>query len=52
MTALIVLALFGIAAGIFHYFFIKAVDGFTGYGQGGSFREWQEFERDKLQTYR
>ena len=32
-----------------HLFVMKSVDKFNGYGDGGgSYREWQEFEKQKL----
>jgi hypothetical protein len=48
MTALIILGFLGIVAGIFHLFLVRSIDQYTAYGQGGTFREWNEFERQKL----
>lgn len=33
----------------FHYYVMKSVDGYSSYGQGGTFREWQQFEQEKMQ---
>lgn len=49
MSALIALIITAVIIVSFHYFFMKTVDGYTSYGQGGTFREWQEFEREKMQ---
>lgn len=48
MSALIALIITASIIGSLHYMFIKTVDGYTNYGQGGSFREWQEFEKQKM----
>lgn len=31
-----------------HWFVMNSVESYDGYGNGGSFREWQQFEREKL----
>lgn len=33
-----------------HLFVMRAIDSFEGYGGGGSFREWEEFEA-KYRSY-
>jgi len=49
MSALIALIITVSILASFHYLLMKSVDGYSDYGQGGSFREWQEFEREKMQ---
>lgn len=48
MTALIILGFLGLVAGTFHIFLARSIDQYTGYGQGGTFREWNEFQREKM----
>lgn len=31
-----------------HRFVMNSVESFDGYGNGGSFREWKQFEKEKL----
>jgi hypothetical protein len=46
---IIVLILTSFAVISTHLFVMKSVDKFNGYGDGGgSYREWQEFEKQKL----
>jgi hypothetical protein len=48
MTALMILWFLGLVAGTFHIFLARSIDQYTGYGQGGTFREWKDFEKQKL----
>ena len=49
MPMLIVIILTSFAVISTHLFVMKSVDRFNGYGDGGgSYREWQEFEKQKL----
>jgi hypothetical protein len=44
----IVLILTATAVVSIHKFLMSAVESYDGYGNGGSFREWKEFEKQKL----
>lgn len=48
MSGLIALIITASIIVSFHLYVMKSVDGYSSYGQGGSFREWQEFERQKM----
>jgi hypothetical protein len=46
---IIVFMLTSLAVISLHQFVMKSIDEFNGYGDGGgSYREWQEFEKQKL----
>ena len=50
MSALIALIITALIIGSFHWFLVKTVEEYSSYGQqGGSFREWKEFEKAKAQ---
>jgi hypothetical protein len=49
MSGLIALIITASIIVSFHYYVMKSVDGYSAYGQGGTYREWQDFEREKMQ---
>lgn len=51
MSALIALIITASIIVSFHFYVMKSVDGYSSYGQGGSFREWKEFERQKMDVW-
>ena len=52
MSALIALIITASAITSIHLLLMKSIDGYESYGQqGGSFREWREFEKQKLDIW-
>lgn len=50
MSALIALIITASIIGSLHWFLVKTVEEYSSYGQqGGSFREWKDFEKAKAQ---
>lgn len=50
MPMIIVFFLLFTAVATLHLFVMKSIDSYNGYGDsGGSYREWTEFEKQKLQ---
>ena len=50
MSALIALIITASIIGSFHWFLMRTVEEYSSYGQqGGSYREWREFEKAKAQ---
>jgi hypothetical protein len=52
MSALIALIITSSVVYSLHTLLMKSVENYDSYGsQGGSFREWREFEREKMQIH-